>query len=121
MHILAGVRPFLERCLGVPILSYQEFFYQVVGFDYGFDVELQEEISLKDLAKVRMKNAYNHLMLEASSWNVTPTNFQHLPKRGQNKISAIHDGINTSIASPSSNTQPLNLPNNKKHKKGIQS
>ena len=104
----------------VPILSYQEFFYQAVGFDYGFDVELQEEISLKDLAKVRMKNAYNHLMLEASSWNVTPTNFQRstYPKEWQNKISAIHDGINTSIASPSSNTKPFFLPNQTKLTKG---
>lgn len=104
----------------VPILSYQEFFYQAIGFDYGFDVELQEEISLKDLAKVRMKNAYNHLMLEASNWNVTPTNFQRstYPKEWQSKISAIHDGIDTTIASPSPDVKPLCLPNNTKLTKG---
>ena len=101
-------------------MSYQEFFYQAVGFDYGFDRELQREISIQDLAKVRMKNTYNHLMLEASSWNVTPTSFQRssYPKEWQSKISAIHDGINTTIASPSANTKPFFLPNQTKLTKG---
>ena len=55
------------------------------------------------MAKIRMKNGYNHLSLEASDWNITPTKFQRstYPKVWQSSISAIHDGIDTNIARPS--------------------
>ena len=43
-----------------------------------------------------MKSSFMRLVLEASSWNVTPTAFQResFPRDG-NKISCLHDGINT--------------------------
>ena len=59
-----------------------------------------------------MKNANPLLMLEASSWNVTPTAFQRssFPAQFRNRISVIHDGIDTTLASPDPAVSPLTLP-----------
>ena len=50
-----------------------------------------------------MKNANPLLMLEQSTWNITPTNFQlsTFPSVYHQKFSVIHDGIDTNLASPS--------------------
>ena len=85
-----------------PILHYQEFFYHPSGLDTTFDSELQgEQLSIDALAKVRMKNAYLHLALDSSRWNVTPTNFQRstFPEIYQSRMSVIHDGIDVNQAS----------------------
>lgn len=95
-----------------PILNYQEFYYAADGTDCDFDPELQMNISWESKAKIRMKNAYLQLALEASSWNVTPTNFQRssFPKHWQQCISTIHDGIRTDLAIPNPNPMGVKLP-----------
>ena len=97
-----------------PLLSYQEFFYQAEGFDYGFDPEFSNNsLDWAQKAKIRMKSSFMRLVLEASSWNITPTAFQResFPRRWQDKISCLHDGINTVLAAPSTDSNPLTLPN----------
>jgi len=96
----------------VPLLCYQEFFYKTHGTDYDFDQELQGLPDWKSCARVRLKNANPLLMLQVSSWNVTPTQFQRstFPSEWQQRISVIHDGIDTDLASPDSNVKPLQLP-----------
>ena len=67
-----------------------------------------------------MKNAYLHLTLDSSYWNVTPTDFQRstFPSRFQSSISAIHDGIDVRRASPSDKISSLLLPDQTKLTKG---
>ena len=97
-----------------PILSYQEFFYQPEGFDYGFDPEFSHSpLNWKQKANIRMKASFMQLVLETSSWNITPTAFQRssFPQRWQQQISCLHDGIDTVLTAPSANSKPLTLPN----------
>ena len=90
---------------GVPILMYQEFYYQVRGFDYDFDPEFQTDLNWQICAKAQMKNANTLLNLEAATWNVSPTAFQRssYPERFHQRISVIHDGIDAKAAPAKSN------------------
>lgn len=89
-----------------PILSYQEFYYQAEGFDTGFDPEFNNDQTdtriLEIHSRIRAKTANTLINLQAADWCVTPTFFQKstFPKEWHSKISVIHDGINTTIASP---------------------
>ena len=95
----------------VPILAYQEFFYHPTGLDTDFDPELQRDQSWLTAAKVRMKNAYLNLTLQSASWNVSPTEFQisTFPADFQSRFSRIHDGIDTTLASPHNSPSPITL------------
>ena len=96
----------------VPLLCYQEFFYNKQGFDSSFDPEFQDLCDWQAQAKLMMKNAYLHLTLEQADWNISPTHFQasSFPEHWRRKISVIHDGVDTRQALPNPAPSPLKLP-----------
>ena len=95
-----------------PLLCYQEFFYQEYGFDSNFDPEFAESRGWESQAKLHMKNAYLHLTLDQSDWNVSPTHFQasSFPEHYRRRFSVIHDGVDVRRAVPTSSPAPLKLP-----------
>ena len=95
-----------------PLLTYQEFYYNARGVDYDFDPDLQGLPDWQACARLRMKNANLLLTLQASDWSVTPTEFQRstFPVSWQQRISCIHDGIDTELAKPDPAVAPLILP-----------
>jgi len=95
-----------------PMLCYQEFFYNEVGFDSGFDPEFDADRAWQRHARLLMKNAYLYLTLEQATWNISPTHFQasSFPEPWRQKISVIHDGIDLTLAKPNPDPAPLTLP-----------
>ena len=96
----------------VPLLCYQEFFYQEHGFDSNFDPEFPEAPGWRSQAKTQMKNAYLHLTLDQATWNVSPTHFQasSFPDFYRRRFSVIHDGVDLRRAVPNPSPTPLQLP-----------
>ena len=79
----------------VPILSYQEYFYNLEGFDYDFDPEHLIGSDLFAHSKLLLKNTHLYTLLHQSVSNVTPTYFQKstFPTCYQDNINVIHDGV----------------------------
>lgn len=82
------------------MLSYFEFYYRPQGSDVGFDPEFPP--SADDRFRVRTKNSVNLLSLEASDWGIAPTEWQRrqFPAHYRDRISVVHDGIDTEIVKP---------------------
>lgn len=95
----------------VPILGYQEFFYNNQGFDSNFDPEFSGPVTWENRARTRSKNASQLLGLYSSDWGVTPTYFQRssFPAAFQDRISVIHDGIDVDRISRVDHSRPLDL------------
>ena len=96
----------------VPLLCYQEFFYNSDGFDSNFDPELDQPWDWQAEARLKMKNAYLQITLDEADWNISPTHFQasSFPAQWQRRFSVIHDGVDTDKACPNSSAPPLTLP-----------
>ena len=84
----------------VPLLGYFEFFYRPTGSDLDFDPEFPP--APDDPIRIRMRNTINLLTLNAADWGHTPTQWQHdqYPAIYQDRISVIHEGIDTTQVRP---------------------
>ena len=86
------------------MLSLVEFYYRAASADFGFDPEFAED----DVAgpwRLRMKNASSLLNLDAADWCVSPTEWQAstVPAQYRDRISVIHEGIDTERVRPNRN------------------
>ena len=90
---------------------YCEFFYSSTGFDVGFDPEFTSK-NLMDGARITLKNANTLLHFESASAALCPTEWQAstFPAYCRNKMSVIHDGIDTDHIRPSRSAH-MKLPN----------
>lgn len=82
-------------------LHYVEFFYGAEGRDVGFDPEFAPP-DFDECCRIRMKNANSLLNLEAMDAGVSPTRWQWstVPEPYRDRISVMHDGIDTQRVRP---------------------
>ncbi len=83
------------------LLLYWEYFFRSSGGDIGFDPP-GIAISLDEAARTRVQNTIQLIQLDAADWGVSPTRWQwsRYPEWARSRISVIHEGIDTTIASP---------------------
>lgn len=81
---------------------YCEFYYNTEGADTGFDPEFPSADPLADPCRLRMKNINNILHLDLADAGISPTHWQAstFPLPFRDKISVIHDGIDTNLLKP---------------------
>jgi glycosyltransferase involved in cell wall biosynthesis len=81
---------------------YYELFYQADAGDSGFDPEFARKDDAFSVQRIRMKNINNHLHFPLGDLGISPTEFQaaSFPEAYRERISVIHDGIDTSLAKP---------------------
>lgn len=96
------------------IAIYCEFFYHAQGADVGFDPEFISD-PLEDICRLRLKNINNLLHLEQVDAGISPTQWQAstFPLPFRERITVVHDGIDTDIVKPAPN---VNLTLNNKQK-----
>jgi len=82
------------------LLCYCEFYYHTSGLDAGFDPEFP--LLPDDVCRIQVKNANNLLSLDSFHAGISPTWWQRstYPVQYQDKISVIHDGIDTDLLIP---------------------
>ncbi len=83
------------------IAIYCEFYYQQTGADADYDPEFAAKDE-RQAYRTRLKNLHTLAHFEFADAGISPTLWQAntYPKLFRNKISVIHDGIDTTIARP---------------------
>ncbi len=83
------------------LLSFIEYFYAAHGQDVNFDREFQKR-KFEDDMRTETKNANSLLALNTMDWGVSPTAWQRdtNPEIFRDRISVIHDGIDTDALRP---------------------
>jgi glycosyltransferase involved in cell wall biosynthesis len=86
---------------GVPVLSCFEFFYHSAGVDVGFDPEFARPAE-HDGIRLSVRNAVNRLSFSSSTWGHSATAWQRslFPASMQERISALHEGVDTERVRP---------------------
>ena len=83
-----------------PLLGYHEFYYNMHGFDVGFDPEFPAAPDMA--ARLRLKNAVNLAALANPGAGQTPTDFQlsTYPAWARPKIEVLREGVNLDVCRP---------------------
>lgn len=80
---------------------YCEFYYRPRGYDFDFDPEFPWD-DPAEACRLQMRNLSNLLHFEAADAGVSPTLWQAgtFPARFRERITVVHDGIDTRVARP---------------------
>jgi glycosyltransferase involved in cell wall biosynthesis len=80
---------------------YCEFFYNSDGLDVGFDPEFPMTDE-GDVCRLRLKNLNNLLHFEVADAGISPTQWQAstFPRPFRDRITVVHDGIDTVAVAP---------------------
>lgn len=80
---------------------YCEFFYQAQGLDVGFDPEFPPKDE-GDACRLRLKNLNNLVHFRIADAGISPTHWQAstFPEDFRQRITVIHDGIDTTSITP---------------------
>jgi glycosyltransferase involved in cell wall biosynthesis len=80
---------------------YCEFYYNLDGFDVGFDPE-HSDVREDEGCRLRLRNANNLMHFDIADAGLSPTEWQKstFPVPFRNKISVVHEGIDTDILRP---------------------
>ncbi len=84
----------------VPLIGYHEFFYNLDGFDVGFDPEFPPAPDMA--ARIRVKNVVNLMALANPGLGQTPTAFQlsTYPDWAKPNIAVLPEGVNLEVCRP---------------------
>ncbi len=90
---------------------YCELYHLTDGDNLHFDPEFPPRDAEADILRIRLKNLNNRLHEEVMDAGISPTRFQAgtFPEKYQDRISVIHDGINTNVVVPNAEAR-LDLP-----------
>jgi glycosyltransferase involved in cell wall biosynthesis len=82
------------------LLCYFEWFYHARGSDADFDPN--EPLTIDDVARIRIKNTPILTDLYSCDRGLSPTNWQRqqFPPEFHNKITVLHDGVDTTFFQP---------------------
>ena len=85
----------------VQVLHQVEFIYQLQGADVGFDPEFTDA-DWRQRARLRLRRAPQLLALQDLDWGLAPTPWQAstVPAPSRQRLSVIHDGIDTAAIAP---------------------
>ncbi len=83
-----------------PLLGYQEYFYNLDGYDVRFDPEFPPNADIA--ARLRVKNLVNLMTLTNPGFGQTPTRFQleTYPEWARPNISLLEEGVNLDVCKP---------------------
>lgn len=89
----------------LPVISYFEWYYHALNSDAQWWPD--ETMEMNDLLRVRTKNAHHLLSLETCDAGFTPTMWQHhhIPTAYKDKVSVIHEGVDTEFLVPNEDTK----------------
>ncbi|MDG5467961.1 glycosyltransferase family 4 protein [Deltaproteobacteria bacterium IMCC39524] len=84
---------------------YCEYYYQAEGGDVNFDPEFSRGEN-DDPCRIRLKNAFYALQMAEVKAGLSPTHWQRstFPEPFRNRISVVHDGIDTNSVRPDPNS-----------------
>lgn len=101
-----GTALFLKEAYpDVPLLCYFEWFYNTYGSDLDFDKSRPINVDME--ARTRIKNSHILVDLYSCDHGISPTQWQksQFPKEYNDKISVIHDGVDTNFFKPDSESK----------------